>query len=344
MVLADLLFFTRPPGLSLAVFAIVMVVVVHLGCGPRRAVRGDLVTAGLLVAAVLPVVEVVQDLSLLFLGLGLLAASVWIAQGSAGTPRSVARGMMLFSGSFPAVAAAGALGGVRWAARSGREATPLRSLARTWLLPGVAGLVLVALLLAANPVLSLWAAELKRVPLHPEAAVRHGAFWIVTAFLLWPFVALIVDRGWLLGRPDAAAATPTPTGWPNWINETSICNSLVIFNLLLGVQTLLDLGYLWGGMELPDGITPAQYAHRGAYALVATALLAGAFALVSRPFAHGQVWLRGLLGLWIAQNVLLVISTLLRLDLYVDAFGFTRLRLAAAIWMALVAGGLVLTA
>ena len=64
----------------------------------------------------------------------------------------------------------------------------------------------------------------------------------------------------------------------------------------------------------------------------------GAFALVSRPFVEGRPWLRGLLGLWLAQNILLVVSALMRLDLYVDAFGLTRLRLAAVVWMGLVAG------
>jgi hypothetical protein len=38
-----------------------------------------------------------------------------------------------------------------------------------------------------------------------------------------------------------------------------------------------------------------------------------------------------------------VISSMLRLDHYVDGFGLTRLRLAAGIWMGLVAGGLALT-
>ena len=45
---------------------------------------------------------------------------------------------------------------------------------------------------------------------------------------------------------------------------------------------------------------------------------------------------------WIGQNVLLVISSIFRLDLYVAAFSLTYLRLAAFIWMGLVAAGLLL--
>jgi hypothetical protein len=46
--------------------------------------------------------------------------------------------------------------------------------------------------------------------------------------------------------------------------------------------------------------------------------------------------------LWTGQNILLVISAIFRLDLYVAAFSLTYMRLAAFIWMALIAIGLVL--
>jgi len=42
------------------------------------------------------------------------------------------------------------------------------------------------------------------------------------------------------------------------------------------------------------------------------------------------------------QNVALVVSSLVRLDLYVEVYGLTRLRMAAGIWMSLVAVGLAL--
>jgi hypothetical protein len=51
---------------------------------------------------------------------------------------------------------------------------------------------------------------------------------------------------------------------------------------------------------------------------------------------------RALVFLWIGQNVLLVLSSMLRLDLYVDAYSLTAWRCAAFVWMLLVAAGLVL--
>jgi hypothetical protein len=105
----------------------------------------------------------------------------------------------------------------------------------------------------------------------------------------------------------------------------------------------LDLTYLYGGAELPAGMTYAEYAHRGAYPLVVTALLAGAFVLLTfRPGGAAQrsPWCRRLVGLWIAQNLVLMASAAWRLNLYVSAYSLTRWRVAAAVWMLLVAIGL----
>jgi hypothetical protein len=74
-----------------------------------------------------------------------------------------------------------------------------------------------------------------------------------------------------------------------------------------------------------------------------TALLAGGFALIARPFTDVDRTLRIALLFWIVQTIMLVLSSLLRLDLYVEAYGLTRLRMAAGIWMGVVAAGLGLT-
>jgi uncharacterized protein DUF4153 len=110
------------------------------------------------------------------------------------------------------------------------------------------------------------------------------------------------------------------------------------------VQTLLDAVYLFGGASLPDGMTYAQYAHRGSYPLVATALLAALFVLIAfRPggAAERSVLARRLVYVWVAQNVFLTITAAWRLDLYVGVYSLTRLRVASGVWMLLVATGLV---
>lgn len=96
---------------------------------------------------------------------------------------------------------------------------------------------------------------------------------------------------------------------------------------------------------MPDGVSHAEYAHRGAYPLIVTALLAGAFVLAAMrersPVREKRV-IRALVYLFIAQNILLCLSAMLRLELYVEVYSLTELRLAAGIWMGLVAIGLVL--
>ena len=111
------------------------------------------------------------------------------------------------------------------------------------------------------------------------------------------------------------------------------------------MQTSLDVIYLWGNAALPADITYAAYAHRGAYPLIITALLAAGFVLAAMrpggPAEQSKV-IRPLVYLWVALNVLLVASSILHLDLYVQIYLLTYWRVAAFIWMLLVALGLLL--
>ena len=94
--------------------------------------------------------------------------------------------------------------------------------------------------------------------------------------------------------------------------------SLVLFNLLFAAQTVMDINYLWAGAALPEGMSYASYAHRGAYPLIVTALLAATFVIVAmRPGSNAErsPLMRALVFLWVGQNVLLVVSSILRLDL-----------------------------
>ncbi|WP_454280296.1 DUF4153 domain-containing protein [Sphingomonas sp. Marseille-Q8236] len=121
--------------------------------------------------------------------------------------------------------------------------------------------------------------------------------------------------------------------------------SLAAFNVIFAIQNALDIAFLWSGAPLPKGVTLADYAHRGAYPLIVTALLAGGFVLLaSRP--DGAVResrsLRRLIILWVAQNILLVASSMLRTVDYIAAYSMTGWRIAALAWMGLVAVGLVL--
>ena len=144
--------------------------------------------------------------------------------------------------------------------------------------------------------------------------------------------------------PDESSS-PTEGNLLDFFGTATILRSLILFNLLFAVQTVLDVIYLWGNAALPADITYAAYAHRGAYPLIVTALLAAGFVLIAMkpggPAERSPV-IRPLVYLWVAQNVMLVISSILRLDLYVQIYLLTYWRIAAFVWMLLVAIGLVL--
>lgn len=146
----------------------------------------------------------------------------------------------------------------------------------------------------------------------------------------------------------AEAATPESVKAPRnggIFGADRILHSLVLFNLLFAVQSNLDVIYLWGNTSLPPDVSYASYAHRGAFPLIVAALLAGGFILAALRLGGPaeRSWLiRPLVYLWVAQNALLVLSSVLRLDLYVQNYLLTWWRLAAFIWMGLVAQGLLL--
>lgn len=212
-----------------------------------------------------------------------------------------------------------------------------------WIIPLAAGLVFVSLFASANPLIEY---RLQQIDLRAAFDVLSPArigFWIVLVCAIWP---LLLRRA-----PELQVWESEPrivadnSDLDHLFGVRAVTRSLVLFNVLFALQSGLDLTYLWGGASLPNGMTYAHYAHRGAYPLIATALLAAGFVLIAmRPGgpAEQSGLIRPLVLAWIGQNVLLVISSIFRLDLYVAAYSLTYLRLAAFIWMLLVAAGLIL--
>jgi hypothetical protein len=204
-------------------------------------------------------------------------------------------------------------------------------------LPLWGGLVFLGLFAVANPLISDALSRFRPPALSIKTLVR-AIFWGLVALAAW--AALRPRwRGKLLRLPSLGErALPG-------VSTASVTLSLIVFNLLFALQNALDIAFLWSGAPLPDGATLASYAHRGAWSLILTALLAGAFVLITlRPGSETakRPLVRALLMVWVAQNMLLVASSLLRTVDYVEVFSLTRFRLAAMIWMALVGWGLLL--
>ena len=202
-------------------------------------------------------------------------------------------------------------------------------------LPILGGLVFLMLFASANPLIEQAFTSVNV----PEMRFGRGFFWALVLLAVWPSFRprRLPTRAW----PDAPELGIELPG----VSVASVTISLVLFNAIFAIQNGLDVAILWGGAALPDGMTLAEYAHRGAYPLILTALLAGLFVLVTmRPGTDtaASPVIRRLVLLWVAQNLLLVASSMLRTIDYIEVYSLTELRIAALIWMGLVALGLVL--
>ncbi len=210
----------------------------------------------------------------------------------------------------------------------------------TLLLPALGGIAFLMLFAIANPLISNWLDQLS-VPSPDFKTILRALFWGAILITVW--ASLRPRRFRMRFEPlEQGKAVDMPG-----VTLASVTLSLVLFNAMFLVQNGLDIAILWGGQGLPDGLTLAEYAHRGAYPLIVTALLAGMFVLISTqpgsPMAASKL-VRCLVGLWTAQNVFLVASSMLRTMDYVAVYSMTVLRISALIWMALVALGLILIA
>lgn len=167
----------------------------------------------------------------------------------------------------------------------------------------------------------------------------------------WMIVAIAVLP---LLRPVRVAAkwwswTEQLPRWPDLIpHRAAVINSavmLIALNVLFAVANLADVLFLWSGCALPAGVTYSGFVHSGVNALTTTVVLS-AIVLTSifqqTLVVAGRRLLKILSGVWIAQNLFLLLSVGLRLKFYTEAYGMTVQRLGVLIFLVLVAAGYAL--
>lgn len=347
---ADILFFGQTIGLSAALFLLLLIASYLLEN------RAKLDAASLRAALILPAITVpalLENTSWISLGFATLAV-LTVVLAKQVVWFSDPRRWLHLAATFPLLGLVETVRDtlqLRRTARSGGTLLASQSLV-SWMLPVGASLVFALLFAYANPVIASWLDWL--ISADPAALpdATRVLFWMVCIPILWPLL-----RGKLNGLAHApegrrastqtdAPLTPAErciTLFQSIASPPAVLRSLVLFNILFAVQMLLDAVYLLGGATLPEGMSYAHYAHRGAYPLVAAALLAGAFVIAAvRPGTpmERDPLIRRLVFAWIGQTLVLQVSSLWRLDLYVSAYSLTYLRAAAAIWMILVGFGL----
>ncbi|WP_315836128.1 DUF4173 domain-containing protein [Bradyrhizobium prioriisuperbiae] len=335
--LADWLFYDRAIGLSLALFLLALVGAALMANRMLVDWHRAGIIAALLTAALLPLVEDLNAISAIFGILGVALVVSALTNPFAGTLAGWLTSLrpLLLTGPFRLIPDL-----LRMRPRS----LQMRLLT-VWVVPILLSCLFLGLFVAANPLIEYWISIINLSSTTSYISGPRLLFWFAVASIVWPLIATRWRRTRSRERrPDVSTIAPGAGFGRDLFGPAAILRSLVLFNLLFAVQTLSDLTYLWGGAALPDGMTYATYAHNGAYPLIVTALLAAAFILAatSNEEAQRSPLIRALVFVWTGQNVLLVISSMLRLDLYVEIYALTYWRVAAFIWMGLVAIGLVL--
>lgn len=347
--LADWLLYGPPPGIALPIFILALALGALAVNSIRAGKAATVLATGALVAGVLPFAVNPSVLSFLFavLGITLFAVLLFTNPGPlAADVFAAARGLILSACYRAPLEMRGAL-----VTAAGKRPQSLTATLVVWFMPVTLGAVFAALLVNANPLIAGWVAAIDLKALLDWVGAHVDGwrvmFWLGLAMGMWPVIFAREHKRrarrqakMAAGEVDAVSGSPLQV-----VGRAAILRSLIVFNALFAVQTVLDALYLWGGVALPDGMSYAEYAHRGAYPLIVTALLAAAFVIVAlRPGSETErsPLIRVLVYAWIAQNVWLVVSSMLRLDLYVAAYSLTYWRIAAFVWMLIVAIGLVL--
>ncbi|MDQ0793518.1 DUF4153 domain-containing protein [Streptomyces sp. B1I3] len=247
-------------------------------------------------------------------------------------------GVLLGSlGLFPSVAA-----GLRWGWRGVRErADDSRGRVRTAVRSAAVALVLLVVFGALFAGADAAFADLLGV-LAPDVSVGDSP-WRVLLFALG-----------LVGALAAAYSAAAPVRWDGITvrpgrprNRVEWALPLVVLNLLFAAFVALQLAVLLGGYDKvleETGLTPAAYARQGFWQLLWATLLtllviALALRWAPRDGARDRTLVRGVLGVLCVLTLVVVASALRRMDLYVDAFGLTRLRISVAaveLWLGVV--------
>ncbi|MFE7128216.1 DUF4153 domain-containing protein [Streptomyces sp. NPDC057617] len=178
--------------------------------------------------------------------------------------------------------------------------------------------------------------------LTPEVSVEDGP---------WRFLLFGVG---LLGALATAHTAAAPLRWDRITVRPGKARArmewalpLIVLNLLFAAFIAVQLAVLFGGYRKvfeQTGLTRSEYARQGFWQLLwVTVLVLLVIGLARRwaprDGARDRALVRAVLGVLCVLTLVVTASALRRMDLYVEAYGLTRLRVTVAameLWLALV--------
>ncbi len=225
---------------------------------------------------------------------------------------------------------------------TGIKKSKLRSL--TYIIPGIFSIIFFFLYKSANPLFEKYTKELNL-----DFVSISWLFFTIGGFLVAYGIIKHqrikeIDR-WENNIPTAVSL---PEEKPNrWDEKKAAVILFVLLNLMLAFINLLDLNYLYLGAGMPKGVTHKQFVHNGVGMLILSISLAIVLILY---FFRGRLHfddknklIKILVYAWIAQNLLMVVSTTIRNNMYVSDALLTYKRIGVYYWLLMAAVGLVTT-
>lgn len=170
-----------------------------------------------------------------------------------------------------------------------------------------------------------------------------GGF-LLTYGLLYSRRIEVVDR-WESGLPFRNATVAANAG--DHRDETERYAGMLLFvvlNLMLVVLNAGDIQTLYLRRGLPPEISHADFVHNGVGILILSILIATSLILyLSRREFEGiryNRWLQGGIYLWLLQNLVMLSSTAVRNQIYIQEYNFTYRRIGVYVWLFLAMCGL----
>lgn len=120
----------------------------------------------------------------------------------------------------------------------------------------------------------------------------------------------------------------------------------ILLNLMLLGLNAGDIQTLYFGVGLPKGITHADFVHSGVGLIILSIIIATSLImLLYRKEYHGikgDKTLKAFVYLWIIQNLIMLVSTAYRNQMYIHQFNYTYKRIGVYVWLSLAVIGLII--
>jgi Leucine-rich repeat (LRR) protein len=132
--------------------------------------------------------------------------------------------------------------------------------------------------------------------------------------------------------------------------SNELLSGIILFsllNILLFFVNVLDFQYLWLMNSLPEGLSFSESVHQGIGTLITSIIFAVLIILIyfrgNINFSTTGRTIKILAYIWVLQNAFMIISTVMRNQLYINEFSLTYKRIGVYVYLALSLIGLFTT-